>query len=116
MPVGRFSRQLARAGSSTFNASSTFTVPFGVRSVSISGFGGKGNSGNSGNPGTAGNAGNPGGAGGGGGAKASAGSAGRGGGAHRAGGLGRDHRPDPPASPWPVRPKPCRDAIRLLGL
>lgn len=54
------------AGSQTFNASGTFTVPSGVSKVNITGVGG---SGNAGNPGNSGNPGHGGGGGGGGGAQ-----------------------------------------------
>lgn len=57
---------LVPAGSTTFNASGTFTVPVGVTKVNITGRGGTGNAGNpgnSGNPGNAGTSGNAGNAG-----------------------------------------------------
>jgi len=57
---------LVPGGTETFNAPGTFSVPPGVKKVSITGKGGTGNPGNPGNPGNAGNAGGGGGGGGGG--------------------------------------------------
>jgi len=57
---------LVPGGTETFNAPGTFSVPPGVKKVSVTGAGGTGNpgnpgnTGNPGNPGNAGNAGNPG--------------------------------------------------------
>jgi hypothetical protein len=52
MPLSHISDTSSGHGSQTFNAPGTFTVPTGVYSVNLSGYGGKGNPGN---PGTAGN-------------------------------------------------------------
>jgi hypothetical protein len=46
---------LAPGGSETFNAPGTFSIPPGIRKVSITGRGGTGNPGNAGNPGNPGN-------------------------------------------------------------
>jgi hypothetical protein len=69
MPIGSsklgvLGAGLVPGGTETFNASGTFSIPPGVKKVSITGVGGTGNPGNSG---TAGNSGNPGGGAGGGG-------------------------------------------------
>ena len=71
MPIGTsklgvLGAGLVPGGSVTFNASGTFSVPPGVKKVSITGKGGTGNPGNAGNPGNPGQSGS-GGAGGGGG-------------------------------------------------
>ena len=58
---------LAPGGTETFNAPGTFSIPPGVRKVSITGRGGTGNPGVAGNPGNPGNPGSGGGGGGGGG-------------------------------------------------
>lgn len=55
--IGVLGAGLVPGGTVTFNATSTWTVPPGVKKVSITGRGGTGNSGNAGNPGNAGNAG-----------------------------------------------------------
>jgi len=54
---------LVPGGSETFNAPGTFSIPPGVKKVSITGVGGAGNPGNTGNPGTTGNPGSGGGGG-----------------------------------------------------
>ena len=46
---------LVPGGTATFNASGTFSIPPGVKKVSITGKGGSGNPGNAGNPGSSGN-------------------------------------------------------------
>lgn len=55
--IGVLGAGLVPGGTVTFNATSTWTVPPGVKKVSITGRGGTGTSGNAGNPGNAGNAG-----------------------------------------------------------
>lgn len=65
--IGVLGAGLVPGGTTTFNASGTFTVPPGVKKVNITGKGGTGNPGNPGNPGNAGNQGTGGGGGGGGG-------------------------------------------------
>ena len=72
MPIGSsklgvLGAGLVPGGTETFNAPGTFSIPPGVKKVSVTGVGGTGNPGNSG---TAGNSGNPGTGGGGGGAGA----------------------------------------------
>jgi hypothetical protein len=55
--IGVLGAGLVPGGTETFNASGTFSIPPGVKKVSITGIGGTGNpgnSGNSGNPGTVG--------------------------------------------------------------
>jgi hypothetical protein len=69
MPIGSsklgvLGAGLVPGGTETFNAPGTFSIPPGVKKVSVTGIGGTGNPGNSG---TAGNPGNPGGGAGGGG-------------------------------------------------
>ena len=71
MPIGTsklgvLGAGLVPGGSTTFNASGTFSVPPGVKKVSVTGRGGTGNPGNAGNPGNSGNFGIGGGGGGGG--------------------------------------------------
>jgi hypothetical protein len=71
MPIGSsklgvLGAGLVPGGTETFNAPGTFSIPPGVKKVSITGTGGSGNPGNSGNSGNAGNIGFGGGGGGGG--------------------------------------------------
>ena len=82
------------AGSQTFNAAGTFTVPVGVTKISVVGVGGSGNAGNTGNAGTTGGTGNPGGTGNAGTAGAGPGGSGNpglGGGGGRGGFGGQQH-------------------------
>jgi len=44
-------KTLVSAGSTTFNSSGTYTVPYGVRVITVSGTGQPGNAGNAGTPG-----------------------------------------------------------------
>ena len=57
MPVSYRLRQSGSVpgGSITFNSPGNWTVPAGVRTVSLTGVGGTGNAGNNGNPGNDGN-------------------------------------------------------------
>ena len=61
--IGVLGAGLVPGGTETFNASGTFSIPPGVKKVSVTGVGGAGNSGTAGTAGTAGNDGGGGGGG-----------------------------------------------------